>query len=120
MNMKAHAGEEMTGTNAEVCAYLFTTSLTQPMGGDWTNIYLYIANQVYSRYRSKDSGAQMPADILVESLTRQQEQELRRLKDWLYQRRLQARKDKDRGQRRQAREEEESRKKEEQPTLFDL
>jgi len=120
MNMKAHTGEEMTGTNAEACAYLFTASLTQPIGGDWTDIYLYVANQVYSRYRSKESGAQMPADILIESLQDHQEQDLRRLKDWLYQKRVQARQDKDRGQRRQVREEEESRKKEERPRLFDF
>ena len=40
MNMKALKGEEMTGTDAEACAYLMTVSLTQPMDSDWTEIYL--------------------------------------------------------------------------------
>jgi hypothetical protein len=39
-NMKALKGEEPTGTDAEVAAYLFTVSLTQPMDSDWTQIYL--------------------------------------------------------------------------------
>ncbi len=45
MNMKALKGEEMTGTDAEACAYLMTLSLTQPMDSDWTQIYLYVASQ---------------------------------------------------------------------------
>jgi len=40
MNMRALKGEEMTGTDAEACAYLNTVSLTQPMDSDWTKIYL--------------------------------------------------------------------------------
>jgi hypothetical protein len=39
MNMKALKGEEMTGTDAEACAYLMTVSLTQPIDSDWTQIY---------------------------------------------------------------------------------
>ncbi len=34
MNMKTLKGEEMTGTDAEACAYLYTASLTQPMDHD--------------------------------------------------------------------------------------
>ena len=34
MNMRAIKGEEMTGTDAEACAYLNIDSLTQPMGHD--------------------------------------------------------------------------------------
>ena len=33
-NMKALKGEEMTGTDAEACAYLYTASLTAPMDHD--------------------------------------------------------------------------------------
>ncbi len=42
MNMRALKGEEMTGTDAEACAYLYTASLTAPMDDDWTQIYLYV------------------------------------------------------------------------------
>jgi hypothetical protein len=35
MNMKALKGEEMTWTDAEACAYLYTASLTAPMDSGW-------------------------------------------------------------------------------------
>ncbi len=34
MNMKALKGEEMTGTDTEACAYLYTAGLTAPMDHD--------------------------------------------------------------------------------------
>ncbi|GAI89077.1 unnamed protein product, partial [marine sediment metagenome] len=51
MNMKVLKGEEMTGTDAEACAYLYTASLTAPMDHDWSQIYLYIATKVYENQR---------------------------------------------------------------------
>ena len=57
-NMKALKGEELTGTDAEACAYLMTVSLTQPMDSDWTQIYLYIAGQSYKRWNK----GEIPAD----------------------------------------------------------
>jgi len=68
MNMRALKGEEMTGTDAEACAYLNTASLTQPMDHDWTQIYLYIATKVYEKWRTVESGVTMPEDIRVESI----------------------------------------------------
>ncbi len=62
-NMKALKGEQMTGTDAEACAYLMTVSLTQPIDSDWTQIYLYVAGKVYEKHRTKESGATMPEDI---------------------------------------------------------
>jgi len=89
MNMKALRGEEPTGTDAEACAYLYTAALTQPMDHDWGQIYLYIATQTYRR-RGKH---EIPADIAVDSLNDYQMAELKRFKDWLYQRRTRARSD---------------------------
>ena len=77
MNMKALKGEEMTGTDTEACAYLYTTSLTAPLDHDWTQIYLYIANKVYKAHRQ----GEVPEDIRVESLSKDQEVDLQRLKD---------------------------------------
>jgi hypothetical protein len=114
MNMKALKGEEMTGTDAEACAYLMTVSLTQPMDSDWTQIYLYVAGKTYCRWGKNE----MPADIRVDSLTDYQLSELRRFKDWLYQKRTQARQERQREERRQEREQETERKKAEQPALF--
>jgi len=120
MNMSALKGEEMTGTDAEACAYLYTASLTQPMDHDWAQIYLYIANKVYSQWRSKESGVTMPEDILVETLTDDQMRDLNRLKEWLYRKRTTVRLDRERAERRQKKEDEAAAKKAEQPALFDF
>lgn len=119
MNLRTLKGEEMTGTDAEACAYLYTACLTQPADHDWSQIYLYITTQVYSRHRTKESGA-MPEDIRVESISDYQMGELRRLKGWIYERRIRGRQERDRTERRERREEEASRKKAERPTLFEF
>ena len=114
MNMKALKGEEMTGTDAEACAYLNTASLTQPMDHDWAQIYLYIAGKTYTRWEKNE----MPEDIRVESLNDDQMGDLNRLKTWLYHKRTQVRQEKDRADRRQKRDEVEARREAEQPALF--
>ena len=116
MNMKALKGEEMTGTDAEACAYLYTASLTQPLGHDWTQIYLYIASQTYRRWGKNE----MPTDIAVDKLDDEQMRDLNRLKAWLYQRRTTIRLERDRAERRQKKEEEATRRKAEQPALFEF
>ncbi len=93
-------GRELTATDAEAACYLFTASLTAPMGSDWTQIYLYVAGG-----EMKDK---MPEDIKVESLTESQWRDLKQLKDWIYQQRVKHRKEKQRGERRQAKEEAEA------------
>jgi hypothetical protein len=120
MNIKALKGEEMTGTDAEACAYLYTASLTNPMDHDWGQIYLYVAGKVYKGWRTKDSGVEVPEDIRVESLTDNQQEDLDRLKEWLYHTRTRARQDRDRAERRQQRQEEAARKEELQPKMFDF
>jgi hypothetical protein len=117
-NMKALKGEEMTGTDAEACAYLFTASLTAPMDHDWTQIYLYIATKVYEKWRTKESGVTMPEDIRVESLTNNQLDDLNRLKEFIYRTRTKIRLERDRAERRQKKEEEAARRKAMQPALF--
>jgi hypothetical protein len=114
MNMKALKGEEMTGTDVEACAYLYTASLTQPMGHDWTQIYLYVAGRVHSRW---NKGA-MPEDINVESMTDYQTRELNRLKEWLCRKRVLARQDRERAERRAKKEEKAVRRESDQPALF--
>ena len=100
MNMKALKGEELTGTDAEACAYLMTVSLTQPIDSDWTQIYLYVATQTYRKWGKSE----LPADIRVDSLNDYQLGELERFKSWLYQRRIQARQERERTERREERE----------------
>jgi len=120
MNMKTLKGEEPTGTDTEACAYLYTACLTQPIDSDWTQIYLYVANQVYSRHRTKESGVQFPEDIQVRSLSDYQMAELRQLKDWIYERRTQAKQERDRAERQKKREEEATKMTMERPALFEF
>jgi hypothetical protein len=119
-NVKALKGEEMTGTDAEACAYLYTVSLTQPISSDWTQIYLYIAGKTYEKQRTKDSGVSMPEDIRVESLTDYQMQLLDRLKGFIYRQRIKVRQERDRADRREKKEAAAAEKKALQPAMFDL
>jgi hypothetical protein len=116
MNMRALKGEEMTGTDAEACAYLYTAGLTQPMDHDWGQIYLYISTKTYRRWGKKE----MPADIAVDSLQDDQMADLNRLKEWIYRRRTAASQERDRAERRQQKEEEATKRKAEQPALFNF
>ena len=108
---------EMTGTDAEACAYLYTASLTAPPSHDWAQIYLYAAGKTIEKGRA---GGKMPDDIRVESLTRNQEEDLNRLKAWIYQTRTRARLERDRAERRQGREEEAAMREAAQPALFEF
>jgi len=114
MNMKVLKGEEMTGTDAEACAYLYTASLTAPMDHDWGQIYLYIATQTYRRWGKNE----MPGDIALDQLDDGQMRDLRRLKEWLYNQRTKVRQERERAERRQRKEEEAAKGKAEQPVLF--
>jgi hypothetical protein len=115
-NMMAVKGEQVTGTDAEACAYLYTASLTAPMDNDWSQIYLYIAGKTYSRWNKSE----IPADIRVETLNKEQTADLNWLKGWLYHQRTRASQDKERVGRRQEKEEEVARRKAEQPILFEF
>ncbi len=116
MNMRALKGEEMTGTDAEACAYLYTAELTAPMGHNWSQIYLYITGKTYAQHK----GNQVPDDIQVESLKSYQMTELNRLKTWLYRQRTKIRQERERVDRRQVKEEAEARREAAQPALFEF
>ena len=116
MNMRALKGEEMTGTDAEACAYLYTASLTAPMDHDWTQIYLYIATRTYKQWGKNE----MPANVAVDSLSDNQLKELNRLKAWLYRQRCKVRLERERADRREKTEQEEAQRKTEQPALFEF
>ena len=106
--------KQMTGTDAEACAYLMTVSLPQPMDSDWTQIYLYISGKVCSRWKK----IEVPEDIRVESLRDDQLRDLNRLKEWIYQQRTKIRLERDRAERRQQKEEEVAKRKAEQLAMF--
>ena len=97
-NMGALKGEEMAGTDAEACAYLYTASLEAPMDNDWTQIYLYVAGKVVSR--GKDT--EVPGDIKVDSLNNYQMGLLQGLKYWIYEQRVKHRREKHRAEKAQS------------------
>ena len=98
---------EITATDAEAACYLFTASLTAPIGGDWTQIYLYVAGA-----EMKDK---MPEDLKVEALTESQWRDLKELKNWIYRQRVKHRKEKAHGDRRKTEEEAKTRELETRP-----
>lgn len=115
-NIKALKGEELSGTDAEALAYIYPASLCFPLDHDWTQIYLYLASTTFARHKK----AEVPKDIKVDSLTDEQMRDLNRLKAWIYKRRIQARLDRDRAERRQRKEEVAVEKKALQPSMFDF
>jgi len=115
MNMKALKGEEMTGTDSEALAYMYPASLAFPLSHDWAQIYLYLASKVCPL-----EGKEVPEDIKVDKLDRNQMDDLNRLKAWIYRKRIDARLDRDRTERREKKEEETARREEAQPALFDF
>ena len=116
MNVRPLRGEEMTGTDAEACAYLYTAGLTASMDSDWSQIYLYISTQVYRRH----GRGEMPQDIAVDSITDYQMAKLRRLKRWIYERRVKARQEKETAECHQRKEAEVAKREAEQPALFEF
>ena len=117
MNMQYAKGmiPRRTGTDAEVVAYMFPRTMDAPMDRDWTDIYMYAANQCV-----KSMGTEIPDDIKVDSLPKYLEQKLDHLKRWIYEKRVDARLDRERGERRDKREAEPAELKAAQPALFDF
>ena len=116
MNMRGFRGEKITGTDAESCAYLYTTGLTVPMDHDWGDIYLYVATKTYRRWRKND----VPTDVAVESISDYQLAELDRLKGWLYQQRICVRAENKKAHRGHKKEEMQIQRKAERPVLFEF
>lgn len=80
---------EITATDAEAVCYLFTASLTAPIGGDWTTIYMYVSGKVMKA----ETKAEIPEDLKVDKLTDYQLRELNHLKHWIYEQRVKHRKE---------------------------
>jgi hypothetical protein len=116
MNVEALKTGQMTGTDAEACAYLMTVSLTQPMNNDWSEIYLYVAGKTYSHHKLGG----LPEDIRVESLRDDQVRDLDRLKAGLYRQRTTIRLERDRADRRERKEAAVAEREALQPALFEF
>jgi hypothetical protein len=69
----------------EALIYMYPAALAQPLGEEWTKIYIYLGTKVM--------GDKMPADIREESIPSHYEESLRDLKRWIRKKKIIARKD---------------------------
>lgn len=72
-------------TDAEALAYLYTTSFIAPMPSDLARIYLWLGARILGELKKE------AAPFVPDQLTPDEEEILRRLKEWLWGRRLAAR-----------------------------
>ena len=96
-SMKAAKGETPTATDAEALAYMYPVTLEHPIDSDWTRIYLYLSTKVVARHKK----IEIPEDIKVESLNDWEMHHLNELKDWIYERRIKARKERQKAEKAQ-------------------
>ncbi|MBA7690174.1 hypothetical protein ES703_98698 [subsurface metagenome] len=109
-------GREPVGTDSEALAYMMPASMEAPMGHNWTQIYLHLATVVIDQEKNKV----VPDDIRVDKLDEMQQQDLHRLKRWIYETKLKHRA----GRRKEIRQEIKEKEKEVSPEViqhaFDL
>ena len=89
-------GEEDMACFPEVCAYMYTLTLEQPVASEWVNIYMYVMTQY--------KGDAMPADIRQDSLTKYEMGLLNDFRCWIFKRRREASREKLRAARKAERE----------------
>lgn len=104
-----------TGTDAEALAYMFPKTMEAPLDRDWTDIYVYLGNQL-----AKSMGTEFPDDMKMETLPKDLQMKLDHLKLWIYEKRVAARRDRGRADRRERKETEVAEKEALQPALFDF
>lgn len=75
--------KEQTASIPEVVAYIMTRTFESPMHREWVNIYTWCAAQYVKQWTKME----MPDDITPESLTEYEQSLLKRLRDWIYEKR---------------------------------
>ena len=103
MNVKVIKEGGVPVGDTEVMAYIYPRTMEAPMSEQWFRIYMYVFNQAM-----KFKKTEVPEDLKSETLVDWDMRELNDLKRWIYQQRVKHRKEKARGERRQAREESET------------
>jgi hypothetical protein len=94
MNMKVmHEGGVPVG-DTEALAYIFPRTMEEPMSEQWMRIYTYVFTQ-----SMKFKKVEVPEDLRRESLSDYDMRELNDLKTWIYQKRVQHRKEKAKAER---------------------
>ena len=94
MNMKAmHDGSVPVG-DTEALAYIFPRTMEEPLSEQWMRIYTYVFTSAM-----KFKKVEVPEDLRRESLSDYDMRELNDLKTWIYQKRVQHRKEKAKAER---------------------
>ena len=94
MNMKVmHEGGVPVG-DTEALAYIFPRTMEEPLSEQWMRIYTYVFTQAM-----KFKKVEVPEDLRCESLSDYDMRELTDLKTWIYQKRVQHRKEKAKAER---------------------
>jgi hypothetical protein len=94
MNMKAvHEGGVPVG-DTEALAYIFPRTMEEPLSEQWMRIYTYVFTSAM-----KFKKVEVPEDLKCESLSDYDMRELIDLKIWIYQKRVQHRKEKAKAER---------------------
>lgn len=76
--MAVHHGHWDEATDTEALAYLYSTSLDRPLDYDITQIYGWLFTRLL-----RQEGREVPAELVVETLSRNQEEFFHTLKRWL-------------------------------------
>lgn len=89
MNMKvAKEGKGVPVSDTEALAYIYPRTLDSPMTEQWTRIYMYVFNQAMKMKKTE-----VPEDLKTEHLTDHDMQQMNDLKRWIYQKRVEYRKE---------------------------
>ena len=81
-------------TDVEALLYMYPRTMLSPLSEQWFRIYMYLGTRVM--------GEQIPEDIRQEKLSDYDMSELRHLKRWIQERKLKARKDREKKSRAEA------------------
>ena len=97
MNMKVIKEGGVPVGDTEALAYIYPRTMEAPMSEQWFRIYMYVFNQAM-----KFKKTEVPEDLKSETLSDYDMHQLDDLKRWIYDRRVKNRKEKQRGERLQA------------------
>ena len=113
MNMKAMNDGSVPVGDTEVMAYMYPRTMESPLTEQWYRIYMYVFNGAMKLKKTE-----VPEDLKRETLSNYDMQQLNDLKRFIYARRVQHRKERNRVERKVETEKKELEVKMVQPAFF--
>jgi len=77
---------DRAATDAEALAYMIPRAMENPLGHEWSRIYLYLGTKVMREAKR----AEVPKDVAVESLDDYEQKLLKNLKEWIWEKQEEA------------------------------